>query len=313
VSRAPARIDLAGGTLDIPPLCFFQRNTLTLNLAIDLCAEVRIEADGSGLVRGAEGERGTPISESPLFAHALAYLDLEPTMDVVLTNAIPRASGLGGSSSILVALIGALLAHQGRTVRAEEVLAMVTVLENRLLGKPAGTQDAVAAIYGGLSAIGFETGRVTREGLPLPSFLDRPLYLAYSSEQHHSGMNNWALIQAACDGDRCTLDAFRALNDNAHAMREILAQDNIQDFLSCLREEARLRRALWPGLETAAMRALADSLPDDVTAKVCGAGGGGCMWLYGADPDVARLTRLTEEQGLELLTVGIAPHGSHTS
>jgi D-glycero-alpha-D-manno-heptose-7-phosphate kinase len=42
-SRAPTRIDLAGGTLDIWPLYLFLKSPLTLNLGIDLFAEARIE------------------------------------------------------------------------------------------------------------------------------------------------------------------------------------------------------------------------------------------------------------------------------
>src|ERR1700753_531077 len=44
-SRAPTRIDLAGGTVDIWPLYLFLKNPVTVNLGIDLFAEARGEVE----------------------------------------------------------------------------------------------------------------------------------------------------------------------------------------------------------------------------------------------------------------------------
>jgi len=302
-ASAPARIDLSGGTLDIPPLCYFVPDTLTINLAIDLRAEITL-GEGEGLVHNRDAPP-IPAGTLPLFAQAFAYTG--KTCDVFLENAIPRASGLGGSSTLLVALMSALWADNDPGDAA--LLDAVTVLENRLLGKPAGTQDATAAIHGGLSEIRFETGRVVRRPLPLPNFLEGPLYLAYSREQHHSGMNNWQLISAACTGDERVLSLFAELNENSHATREALCGNRVDAFLTCLQREARLRDRLWPGLAIEPMKRLAAGLPETYAAKVCGAGGGGCMWLWAAEPDEALLRQAVSEAGLDLLVTRADPRG----
>jgi hypothetical protein len=53
-SKAPTRIDLAGGTIDLWPLYLFLRNPVTLNLGIDLFAEAKI--DWSSAAKSQAGE-----------------------------------------------------------------------------------------------------------------------------------------------------------------------------------------------------------------------------------------------------------------
>jgi len=43
---APTRVDLAGGTLDIYPLYLFEKGSLTVNVAINLYSQVKIERRG---------------------------------------------------------------------------------------------------------------------------------------------------------------------------------------------------------------------------------------------------------------------------
>ncbi len=42
-SSAPTRVDLAGGTIEIPPLFLFHEGAAAVNFAIDLMARCRIE------------------------------------------------------------------------------------------------------------------------------------------------------------------------------------------------------------------------------------------------------------------------------
>lgn len=303
---APARIDLAGGTLDIPPICYFIKDTLTLNLTINLRVSVEIK-QGNGFVLNQDQK--THVDELPLFKLALDYFGLEPKYDFIVENAIPRASGLGGSSTLLVALVKCLSEIAGKTLGNDTLLNAVTVLENRLLGKPAGTQDGAAAIYGGLSRIEFEQGPPRQSALRLPEYLSGELYLVYCAEQHHSGINNWSLIKSACEGDTRTLDVFRRLNENAHKMQELLQSGSAEDFLVGLRKEVALREELCSDLMTPDMASFANGLSSDYVAKVCGAGGGGCMFVFAVSPDAGFLKRTAEQFGLALIEVKADPQG----
>lgn len=284
---APARIDLSGGTLDVPPLCFLIKDSLTLNLAVDLRVSVSV---------------GKTEPLETLFKVGLEYFDIQEPYRFKTETQIPRASGLGGSSSTLVALVH-LLHRLAPDHGSFDPLNVVTVLEHRLLGKPAGTQDAIAAIYGGLNEIRFEHGSPSRQALALPPFLDGPLYLAYSKVQHHSGINNWEIIKAACEGDHQVLGNLERLNVNAWRMREALLNQDCSSFIESLYLEAYLRNRLSAHILTEPMAAFSKAIAGKVASKVCGAGGGGCMFLFGEsmDPDYLRFE--AARQDLEILTV----------
>ncbi len=306
---APARIDLAGGTLDIPPLCFFVRDCLTLNLAVDLRVSVTAYPSTGGLLYSDRAEP-RPIEEVPLLAEIHAYYQPHEIFDFHVRSHIPRASGLGGSSSLLVALAHLLGDHTGSEPRDNErLLGEVTVLEHRLLGKPAGTQDAIAAIYGGLNKITFDRAIPQRSALPIPDFLSGPLFLAYSHVQHHSGINNWSIIRAACDGDAVTRATLNELNRNSHRMLDALCTPDSGLFLECLHREARSRTKLSSTIRTEKMARFAEAFGEDLVCKVCGAGGGGCMFLFGEDLDPDALRHQAARFDLEILEVRADPRG----
>jgi D-glycero-alpha-D-manno-heptose-7-phosphate kinase len=297
---APARIDLAGGTLDVPPLHFLIRDSLTLNIAIDLRVAVAVDFQGNGHVH-IDGD-AFPIKDIPIFALALEAFDAG-NASIHISSNIPKASGLGGSSSLVVALIRELGASENH------ILGDVTVIEHRLLGKPAGTQDALAAIHGGAGKITFPHGNPMREPLPCPSFLSGPIFLAYSSVQHHSRINNWAIIKAACEGDIELLTTLDALKENAHAMLNALASDDSGSFLDCLHREVRLRTELCPSIRTPAMEQFANHFDERLACKVCGAGGGGGMFLFGEELDPEELHWAGERHGLRIIETRVDKDG----
>ena len=305
---APARIDLAGGTLDVPPLCFLIQSALTLNLAIDLTVTVELEPSSvwRAFPNGREG-KGVPLA--PLFEKTVAYLKMNRPFHIYIESNIPKASGLGGSSSLLAALVKALLGTGEANPREASLLELVTVLEHRLLGKPAGTQDAIAAIEGGLSSIEYASGKPVRSHVLIPPFLAGDLYLAYSSVQHHSGLNNWGIIKAACEGDKATIACLDALSENARILKDAILTQDEGAFLIALQHEAELRNQLAKGLLTPAMGGFAEALPAKTASKICGAGGGGCMFLFGELPVFQELQDLAGHHGLDILKVRPAAQG----
>ena len=306
---APARIDLSGGTLDIPPLCFMIEGTITLNLAINLRARITTTPSSQTLIR--EGDAPpVELTGMPLYEKAFAYFPDSDPLTVSIKSDIPRASGLGGSSSTLVALVSALRGAVPETgLERRDVLQQVTVLEHRLLGKPAGTQDAAAAIYGGLSRISFDQGLPFRQSLEMPSFLKGPLYLAYSNIQHHSGINNWAIVRGACEQDQEIISLLQNLCANAHDMEKALIADDTDHFMATLLREAALREQLCPEIMTPDMAAFSKAFGDRLACKVCGAGGGGAMFLFGEDLDRDELEHQASRTGLQIIETGADSEG----
>jgi D-glycero-alpha-D-manno-heptose-7-phosphate kinase len=60
-SSAPTRVDLAGGTIDIPPLFLFHEGAATVNFAVSLMARCRIETRGDARIILESIDRGVAL------------------------------------------------------------------------------------------------------------------------------------------------------------------------------------------------------------------------------------------------------------
>lgn len=168
ISRAPTRADLAGGTLDIWPLYSVLNGAVTVNVALDLWEEVAFgvaEAPTFSLeiVSGKDSQKFVredlhAVSPSLRFPAALIFAFFSdrqlPRLSIraEIRTEVPRGSGLGGSSALAVALCRGLWEIEGRALPSgwqTEMLRWVQDFEARFLEVPTGTQDYLAALYGG--------------------------------------------------------------------------------------------------------------------------------------------------------------------
>jgi D-glycero-alpha-D-manno-heptose-7-phosphate kinase len=289
-ASAPARVDLAGGTLDLWPLHALHPGSVTVNVAIDLRARCRVRRrDGGFRVSVPDlGYERTAAAPAELLADPrgalagalLEALEIREPCDIELSTDVPYSSGLGGSSSLTVAMAAALCASVGREFGRPPEVDLVRDVETRVLGKPAGVQDYYPPFSGGLHALRFLPGRtdVLRQDVD-PSAWLRHLTLFDTGAAHSSGMNNWEVFRARLEGDR---DVARHLDDIGAAAREMAEAARVQDFRgmgTALRREWDARRRLAPvvsspGIEAAIAAAVADGAWG---GKACGAGGGGCV------------------------------------
>jgi D-glycero-alpha-D-manno-heptose-7-phosphate kinase len=291
-ASAPARVDLAGGTLDLWPLYLLHEGSCTVNFAIDKRARARVAGIDGGFeffsrdlgfrrrFESASEARNSP--ESGLAAEAALAMGCPTGVRIEVESAVPFGSGLGGSSALCVAIVSALARAAGRALSVEECVVFCRDIETRLLGVPAGTQDYEAALRGGFNVIAYSPGQtsVTRPELDLETF-GRHLILFDSGRAHSSGANNWDVLRARLDGDRAVAEALNAVRD---AARDVAAAAGARDFEGLGRGLAReweARRRLSPKIETPALReaARAGIAAGAWGAKACGAGGGGVMVL----------------------------------
>ena len=297
-ASAPARVDLAGGTLDLWPLHVLHPGSVTVNVAIDLPARCRVrKRDGAFRVSAPDlGYERTAAKPADLLADPrgalagalLEALDISEPRDIELSSDVPYSSGLGGSSALTVAMAAALAASVGRDFGLGSESSptadvdFVRDVETRVLGKPAGVQDYYPPLGGGLHVIRFEPGRTRafRRDVDPAAWL-RHLTLFDTGAAHSSGMNNWEIFRARLEGDR---EVASRLDDVAAAAREMAEAAEAQDFPAmgaALKQEWEARRRLAPvvsspGVETAIDAALGAGAWG---GKACGAGGGGCILI----------------------------------
>jgi D-glycero-alpha-D-manno-heptose-7-phosphate kinase len=116
--------------------------------------------------------------------------------------------------------------------------------------------------------------------------LDRRIVVAYTGATRKSGINNWDVMVRRINGDVSVIDAFDAIRDAAVALRAALERHDWTGAGRAIAAEWAARRRLAPGVTTPAIDALLEHARDAgaLAGKVCGAGGGGCLFCL-VDPD----------------------------
>lgn len=319
---APTRIDLAGGTIDIWPLYLFHDNAQTLNAAISLRAHASLEAlSGERIIirsidtdRTLEAAHWSELNGRGNLKLLARILHFFRARGVTLTTRgeSPAGAGIAGSSALSVAVCAAMARWTKAEYAAETLLQIAMNIEAQAIDVPTGLQDYRPAYYGGIAAIELRPEGPCRIGLDVdPGALEQRIVLAYTGEPRNSGTNNWDIYKRHIDGDRHVFDCFERIRDTAAAMRDALLRRDWTEVGRQLAMEWENRKRLAPGVTTAAIEALiarAGAAGADA-AKVCGAGGGGCLVCY-ADPDrIPAVRRALTAGGARLLDFRIETEG----
>jgi D-glycero-alpha-D-manno-heptose-7-phosphate kinase len=325
VSRAPCRVDLAGGTLDIWPLYLYHSNPVTLNIAVDRYASCELETrpDARIVLRsrdlGAEETfdclealRAARNLALPLLARVACFFSPTRGFQITTDSEAPAGAGLAGSSSLIIAVAGALNRLTGAGYKSPQMREISQNLEAQLIGVPTGTQDYYPALFGGVSAIELSTAGVTRKPVPVDfADLNRRMVLAYTGVPRNSGINNWEVMKAHIDGNKAVQRNFDRIAATANSMRAALEQGDWVEAGRLLRTEWAHRRRNAPGISTPLIDTLvrATARAGAIGAKVCGAGGGGCV-LFLVEPDAkSRVEAVIVREGGVVLPARVAPRG----
>jgi D-glycero-alpha-D-manno-heptose-7-phosphate kinase len=291
-ATAPTRIDLAGGTLDIWPVYLFHPGAVTVNAAIDRRAWCRVETGVAGVVIESKDTRGRAegkdVSEVlhggalSLVAYILRALGIETGVKVVTESRVPAGSGLGGSSALAVAVAAAASRAVGRDLDADGLWPVVRDAEAQSIAVPAGMQDHLAAIHGGVLGIHLTPGRVRVEKLQTdPGRVEESLLLVDAGVTRFSGINNWEVFKAQIDGDEGVRSALREIASAASRLRDALVSHRYEDVGPLMAEEWQARKRLAPGVTTPEIDRIAEiAAAHGGAAKVCGAGGGGMVTVW---------------------------------
>ena len=215
-ARAPLRVSFAGGGTDIPPfpeleggcvLCatidryaygsLVPRDDRVVTIeSVDFKSTVQMTLDNEILCDGS----------LDLIKAAVRRFGCEGTegYDLVLRSNAPPGSGLGSSSTMMVALTGLLAKHYQITLDEYQTAQLAHAIERQDLGIAGGLQDLYAATFGGFNFIEF-TDRVIVNPLRIRDEIalrarTQPAALLH---RHHTGL---------CAGDRGPDPAGRSVH-----------------------------------------------------------------------------------------------------
>jgi D-glycero-alpha-D-manno-heptose-7-phosphate kinase len=321
-ASAPTRIDLAGGTIDIWPLYLFHDGAATLNAAISLRAhvDIQVRSDQRIELRSIDADRTVAAARSSeldgsgdlsLLALLARHYRLE-NATLTTRGESPAGAGIAGSSALTIALCGALAEWTGASTAPADLLRIAMNVECQTIRVPTGVQDYRPALYGGVAAVELRVDGVKRTAISVdPRELERRIVLAYTGAPRNSGTNNWDITKRHIDGDRQVYDSFERIRDTAVAMRIALERSDFEEVGRQIAAEWENRKRLSPGVTTPTIDDLiARARKAGATAaKVCGAGGGGCLFCYGPPEARPAIARALAEGGARLLDFAIEREG----
>lgn len=326
------RVDLLGGTLDIPPLHLILPNVVTLNMATSLKAVVRIkEIEQNKIVINSldydsiveympedmidenfQGEFFGPLKFVTFLIH---HFNLKGGYEFELSSGSPPGAGLGGSSTMTGTLFKALCELTGKSFDKEHAIKVARGYESIILNKgPAGYQDYYPAMYGGILALlpnveGVQVEQLYNEDIK--ETIEDHTTLIYSGELRNSGINNWEVYKGFFDGKKHITEGLLEIASLASKAYLSIKNQQYQELLTLIGQEGATRKKLFPGIVSPSMDSLYNELKEelpDIQMKVCGAGGGGCFLLIHGKSDKGTVQNaVSKRPSMKILDYHIEP------
>jgi D-glycero-alpha-D-manno-heptose-7-phosphate kinase len=318
-------VDLAGGTLDLWPLYLFHPGAVTVNFAVNIltrCKITRLTDDKirlKSLDTKAEEEFrnfqelcAARKFKHPLAAHLARFFAPDGGFEVETHSESPAGAGISGSSALMIATTAALAKYTGKKLDREQIRMIAQNVEAQLIKVPTGCQDYYPALYGGVSAIHLDPDGIHHAAVRVaPEDLDRRFVLVYTGAPRKSGINNWEVFKAHINGDKKIFHNFERIGEIARAMHHALSMADWKQVAKLLREEWKLRKTNSPRITTPMIEKLVAVAMRQgaLAAKVCGAGGGGCVVFLTEPEDREHTSAAIRSYGGQVLPALVARDG----
>lgn len=247
-----------------------------------------------------------------LAAKLVEYFAPDGGFELETHSESPAGAGIAGSSALMIATTSALARFTGRKLDKETIREIAQNVEAQIINVPTGCQDYYPALYGGVGAVHLDVDGIHRETLPVAAEeIEKRFLLVYTGAPRQSGINNWEVFKAHIDGDKKVSRNFERISQIAQSMHPALANGKWDEVARLLQEEWKLRRANYKGISTPLIERLmrAAQRNGGRAAKVCGAGGGGCVVFMVHEDARQRAAAALEREGAQLLRFRVAQEG----
>jgi D-glycero-alpha-D-manno-heptose-7-phosphate kinase len=314
ISEGSVRVDLVGGTLDIPPVNLILKDVKTLNVATSLKARAELTKTTDNGIEITSKDYDSVVffkeedfSEEKLYrsshfgplnfiAQILYYFNITKNLRLVLSSKAPAGSGLGGSSAMGVTLYKALCEYSGVDFDRIEAVKIVNSIEGRILNKGMpGYQDYYPALFSGILSLNSRVGEIEVEQLystELAEYLQKHITLVYSGDTRLSGINNWEVYKAFFDGDENVRQGMANIAQISNDFYNALKSQNYSQVIKLIAAEGLEREKLFPNICPQNIQDLKRNLNsslEEIGLKMCGAGGGGCFIITHRHEDRAKV------------------------
>jgi len=302
ITRTPFRISFFGGGTDYPAY-YEEHGGAVLNTTINkycyiTCRYLPPFFDHKYLIRYSKKEVPQAVDEiqHPSVRECLRFMSIDKGVDLVHNGDVPAMSGIGSSSSFTVGLLNTLYALQGKMVTKRKLAFDAIHVEQNMIREHVGSQDQVAAAFGGFNKIEFGGSEdifiqpVTIEEEKLQYLQDRMLFYFTGFSRFSSDIAKEQIKQ--------TPHKLKEL----HSMKEMVGEaikiidgriEALDDFGRLLHETWRIKK----GLSTKISNSQIDQIYETAIqagalgGKICGAGGGGFILFFVSPENIRKVKK----------------------
>jgi D-glycero-alpha-D-manno-heptose-7-phosphate kinase len=298
-ARAPLRISFAGGTTDMPSYYITHGgavlvSTINRYTLVTLCPrkdnEVHIRSiDFDLIVKYRIDEEPIYDGVLDLAKAAVQRLNSHKSrtgLDLYLQSDAPAGSGLGGSASLTVAVLGALAHVLGIRLDNYQMAELAYTVERTDLCISGGKQDQYASVFGGFNLIEFSRNAVVVNPLRIPSNvlneLESHMLLCYTGKTRLSAGFIDQQEQFYLKGRPETVSGLHALRKLAYDIKDELLKGRLDQFAEALDSAWVNKLKVNPEISDSHINEMYDVArrAGAIGGKLLGAGGGGYLLLF---------------------------------
>ena len=301
-SKAPLRIGLAGGGTDVSPYCDLYGGAI-LNATISLSAYANIE----------------PLQENKIIVETLDRKEIQTfdLMDELPINGeldllkgvynrvkkdfpfpntgfrlstfvdAPAGSGLGTSSTLVVAILGAFVEMLKLPLGDYDIAHLAYEIERYDLGLAGGRQDQYAATFGGVNFMEFfENDKVIVNPLRIRSQymheLENNLVLYFTATSRESATIIKEQVKNVTSKDEKSIEAMHQLKEQARMMKDALLKGKLSEIGEILDYGFQQKRKMAANISNSSIEEIYEAAKKAgaTGGKISGAGGGGFMIFF---------------------------------
>jgi D-glycero-alpha-D-manno-heptose-7-phosphate kinase len=330
-SRAPLRISFAGGGTDVSPY-FETHGGVVLSTTINKYAYATISERRDADITVASLDYDTTAkyrsNEKLIYNGELDLVKAvlkrmrkgksKTGLDLFLHSDAPPGSGLGSSSTMVVALIGAFRAARNLPLTSYDIAELAYAIERVDLGIKGGMQDQYAATFGGFNLIEFNANTVVVNPLRISpdtmNELEYSLILCYTGRTRLSANILDRQISSVTQEKADVMESLHHSKHIAIELKNALLRGRLCDFGSLLHEAWLEKKKLDTSITSSQIDELyAIARKNGVLGgKILGAGGGGYLLLYCDFRKKHIAAQKLEAAGGQIVQFGFDPYGLRT-
>lgn len=288
VSRTPVRCSFLGGMSDYP--CWYEEHGgAVLSTTIDKYIYVVLKHmyplyEQKMRLSYSQIENCNEVCEiqHPVIRAIMDKYHIPPYVDIHCLNDLPARAGMGSSSAFTVGLLNVIFKMNNTNVNLYDLVISAIDIERNILKETVGSQDQIAAAYGGFNKIIFHNdGKFTVQPVPISTRDQRELtdhlLLFYTKKQRKASETVSQYVNNIRNND-CIHTLVKMVDQAYNAIIEY----KYDDFGSMLDEAWQIKCSISPIISDSDIENAYNIAKSNgaLGGKVLGAGAGGFLLLY---------------------------------